>query len=77
MPNIQNCTIKYQCTANWNQLDKLSDNDSVRFCQSCQQNVYACHTESDIVSHVVKGHCIAIFNISEQLFVGEMSAPYG
>ena len=32
--------IATPCRANWQRMEKVDGNDSVRFCQSCQKNVY-------------------------------------
>jgi len=72
---IRNCPsgFKYQCPLKWENL-KLTDSVNVRFCLSCNNNVYFCTSDKETIAHALEGHCIARMqpHISElpQMFIG-------
>ena len=49
----------YKCPTHWNNLQKTNDN-SVRFCDACQENVVYCVDKKEADIHARQGHCIAI-----------------
>ena len=49
----------YQCPKYWQKL-QVTKNDSVRFCDACQENVYYCTDKQEAEQHARQGHCIAI-----------------
>ena len=73
MSDILNCGIAkqkselvrftYQCLKYWDTLEKAK-NDSVRFCDACQENVYYCSDKQEAEEHARKGHCIAIAKLA-------------
>ena len=76
MSQIENCIIKYKCSQRWESLP-ATDHSDQRHCGVCDQTVYGCLTDRDIVRHVKAGHCIAIFsNTGDAYFMGEMSPSY-
>jgi uncharacterized protein (TIGR02996 family) len=56
LPTVQ---FAYQCPKEWAALDG-TDDPTVRFCQSCKQNVYFCDTVGMARSHASEGHCVAV-----------------
>jgi hypothetical protein len=56
---LLNCTklFKFRCPRTWDSLDETEE-DNVRFCNSCQKNVHLCTTPEDIKRYT--GTCIAI-----------------
>ena len=68
MSDILNCDraipkesiyFSYRCPRKWDVLESTSQ-QSVRFCQACQENVYYCTTKEDAEQHAKQGHCIVI-----------------
>ena len=49
----------YQCPKYWQKLQVTEDN-SVRFCDTCQENVFYCTDKQEAEQHARQGHCIAI-----------------
>ena len=49
----------YQCPKRWQNL-QVTENDTVRFCNACQENVYYCTDKPQAEQHARQGHCIAI-----------------
>ena len=45
---IRNCTFAFKCEAKWEDLEEI-DYDDVRFCNTCQKEVYFCHTDDDLI----------------------------
>lgn len=41
---IQNCKFQYECPKDWFELDE-TDDEAIRFCQKCSQNVYFCKND--------------------------------
>lgn len=59
--SIRNCTFKKLCDAEWDQLTN-TDDPFIRFCGSCQKNVYFCEIHDDVQEAVQLGRCVAIVN---------------
>jgi hypothetical protein len=55
---IRNCTFAFKCGAKWDQLEKL-DYDNIRFCNSCQKEVYFCYDGYELVSSIHLNRCVA------------------
>ena len=51
--------FKYQCPKQWQELQE-TQNESVRFCDLCQENVFYCTDKKEADIHARQGHCIAI-----------------
>ena len=71
---IRNCVFAFKCTAKWEDMTVLSEDDSrdseVRFCDSCQKEVYFCYDDNELVMNVHLNLCVAIerdsvFSITE------------
>ncbi|MCE9555466.1 MAG: hypothetical protein K8T91_19130 [Planctomycetes bacterium] len=73
---IQNCgrLLKFRCPKSWGGL-QATDDFNVRFCTSCQKQVYLCESPEDIERH--KGDCIAL-NIkpSKRIELQELEEGY-
>lgn len=63
---VINCSwqFKVQCPLQWESLDPTED-DRVRFCGVCLQNVYWCESDSEVERHCAEGHCVAMVNRDE------------
>lgn len=56
---IEYCTFEYQCPKTWGKL--LETNVvSVRFCDSCERNVYLSSTADEARENAEQGRCVAI-----------------
>ena len=69
---IVNCKFTYKCPLEWQNLTE-SDNENVRFCSTCEKNVYFAHSQSEVYYFAERGDCIAFhpgegINFSEYLF---------
>ncbi|MEM7757009.1 MAG: pentapeptide repeat-containing protein [Cyanobacteria bacterium P01_A01_bin.40] len=49
----------YQCPKYWDNLQATED-ESIRFCDACQENVFYCSDKQEAEQHALQGHCIAI-----------------
>ena len=58
-PNIRNCTFRYACPRDWDQLQETK-RDGIRYCDSCHANVYLCETNAQLLRHMLSHHCVAI-----------------
>lgn len=58
---IENCreTFEFECPQRWDRLTWTED-ASVRFCESCKQNVYHCSSVAEARTHARQGHCVAL-----------------
>jgi len=58
---IRNCRFAYKCTKQWTDLTKTdSVIDNVRHCDDCQQSVYLCWTDAQLVKAIRLDRCVAI-----------------
>lgn len=66
-PRIKNCEVaesetiqfEYECPKAWSELTP-TQNQNIRHCSACQQEVFHCHTVAQLGGHVRLGHCVAI-----------------
>ena len=49
----------YQCPREWQALQQ-TENNSIHFCDACQENVFYCTNKEEAEEHALQGHCIAI-----------------
>jgi len=58
---IWNCpdSLEFQCPQQWGLLNTTNDND-VRYCNICSQNVYICLTPQEFIQNTKSGKCVAI-----------------
>ncbi len=59
MNDIRNCEFRFKCPKQWDAL-KSTDNQDQRFCSVCNQIVYFCHTDKELVAAIKADRCIAI-----------------
>jgi hypothetical protein len=60
MPNdVLNCHWEFrtQCPKRWEELSP-TDSKAERFCETCQQRVYNCKTEKQLVDAIRAGRCV-------------------
>ena len=59
--DIKNCEIKFQfeCPKKWSGL-KTTDDENIRFCDHCSENVYLCNSLEDVHQHAKEKHCISV-----------------
>jgi hypothetical protein len=50
--------LKYQCPNDWDSLEPQSE-PGPRHCQMCNELVYLCESDAEMLSHAEQGHCIA------------------
>ena len=60
---IRNCTVIFQCPKFWQRLTP-TDNDKIRFCDYCFEQVHLVETDQELTEHSALGHCVAILNLS-------------
>jgi len=60
-PRVENCDeqFAFKCPKQWVKL-KGTDDPTVRYCDSCQKDVYYCHTLRDAFEHAQNGDCVAV-----------------
>ncbi len=61
MNEIRNCPIKFGkvCPKSWDAL-RETDDQAVRHCDACREDVFFCSSDADAIAHAQKGHCIAM-----------------
>jgi len=58
---LWNCpsAFQYQCPREWEKLQR-TDDEGIRYCSACAQNVYLARTPSEFARHGEQGHCVAV-----------------
>jgi uncharacterized protein (TIGR02996 family) len=58
---IELCELPFafQCPRQWDRL-RLTADVAVRFCESCRQDVFFCHTIEEAQRQAWSGHCVAV-----------------
>jgi hypothetical protein len=57
---IRNCMVRFRkvCPKTWEQLAFTSAR-AMRFCATCNREVFLCETDAEALEHAQAGHCIA------------------
>lgn len=57
---IRNCRVRFRkvCPETWERLSSTSDRE-MRFCATCNREVFLCETDAEALEHAQAGHCIA------------------
>lgn len=69
---IRNCVFSFKCDAKWEEMeseftDYYMESENVRFCQTCQKEVYLSLTDEDLLRNVRLNRCVAITRIDGDL----------
>ncbi|MBD2579641.1 hypothetical protein [Oscillatoria sp. FACHB-1406] len=80
LSKIWNCpdNLKFQCPQKWESLSS-TDDENIRYCTVCSENVYNCSTPKDFVQYAKAGNCVALPNElarrpeDPHLFLGKLS----
>jgi uncharacterized protein (TIGR02996 family) len=58
---IEQCELKFefQCPKQWDRL-RPTEHDGVRFCETCQKDVFYCDSVRMARAHASQGHCVAV-----------------
>ncbi|RLA48030.1 MAG: hypothetical protein DRR42_17145 [Gammaproteobacteria bacterium] len=56
---IEDCTFEYQCPKTWRALLKTNV-ASIRFCDSCERNVYLSSSTDEAWENAEQGRCVAV-----------------
>jgi hypothetical protein len=79
---IRNCVFAFKCNAKWEEMKVVSEDHirdvEVRFCDSCQKEVYFCSDDDELARNVRLNRCIAIErgDIYSSITLG-LPAPHG
>ncbi len=77
---IRNCPppFRFTCEKSWEGLEP-TDQEGVRHCDSCNENVHLCETDAAMLDHARQGHCVAKYmpvpGIPWGMFVGRPKHP--
>lgn len=55
---IINCEFEFKCPLQWESLQK-SEDDKIRFCNSCEKNVYFAYSQNELDKLASEGKCVA------------------
>jgi uncharacterized protein (TIGR02996 family) len=59
-PLVENClAVELECPRDWGSLATTEKRD-VRYCGSCEKQVFYCSTVDDARRHAQRGHCVAV-----------------
>ena len=61
--SIRNCIFGFQCKENWSEMAYISNADSgseIRFCSSCEKEVYECTSDQELTDNVRINRCVVI-----------------
>jgi hypothetical protein len=62
---IRNCVFAFKCDAVWeemeiNEIDDYINSEYVRFCNTCQKEVFLSTNDDDLLKNVRLNRCVAI-----------------
>lgn len=67
---VERCRLAYACGQHWNDLERLPENDRVRFCVRCRTAVHLAHTSAEFAALAAQGRCVAIAGRTGAMQVG-------
>ena len=70
---IRNCIFGFKCNKTWEDLGETSS-DNVKFCQSCQKEVFFCESDDELVESIRLNRCVAVFKHG---ILGDVTATVG
>jgi hypothetical protein len=70
-PTIRNCRFAFKCDKDWDDLDDIGESD-IRFCQTCQNEVYFCNDDDELVENVKRNRCVAFVNDQGLRLMGDI-----
>jgi hypothetical protein len=57
---IRNCIFSFKCEMKWGKLNE-TDDENIKFCDSCQKEVYFCNSDEELVEAIKRNKCVSIF----------------
>lgn len=78
MAEIRNCEFRFKCPMQWEAL-KPTDHEDQRYCGECNQLVYFCHIEEELMAAIKADRCVAIEQDAPEegpFVVGMMKSKY-
>lgn len=54
---IRNCSWGYSCDQKWEKLS-LTHNTGIRFCGTCEKEVYRCETQEELAENITLNRCV-------------------
>jgi hypothetical protein len=58
--DIENCGFEFRCPKLWSELQRPTENENLRFCGVCKENVYLCSSVKEMDEHAAQKHCVAV-----------------
>jgi len=59
MGEIRNCQFRFKCPKAWGAL-KLTEIEDQRYCTECEQIVYFCKTNKQLMTAIQEDRCVAV-----------------
>ena len=65
---IRNCVLGFKCNASWGEMrvvrhgDEASDIGGVRFCNTCQKEVFECIDDGALIENIRLNRCVSFIN---------------
>jgi hypothetical protein len=76
---IRNCVFSFSCKAKWEHLEEVGEDSlgsEIRFCSSCQREVYYCDDDQALVRNIRLNRCVAIQRHPfDEVLVGDVYIP--
>ncbi|MDH5300131.1 MAG: hypothetical protein OEW58_02070 [Gammaproteobacteria bacterium] len=69
---VRFCEFSFKCPKLWQNLDE-TDDPAVRYCNSCQQQVYLCVGREELRDALNKGYCVALPD-EDNYVLGELAS---
>lgn len=67
--SIRNCRFAFKCDMKWDDLSETEDED-IRFCNSCEKEVYFCINDDELARAVRLNRCVAFVRMQDIPLMG-------
>lgn len=73
---VERCRLAFVCGRRWEELERLPNNEQVRFCQRCQSSVHLATSAETFGVLASQGRCVAAAITPMERMVGRTVSPY-
>lgn len=66
------CDFEFICSKTWNDLQEISGQTSVRYCNECSKPVFLCTSYQELKIHAQKSNCVALQPPNQRALLGSL-----
>ena len=75
---VRNCVFGIKCNKNWKDMEHVrvdENNRDVRFCSSCEKEVFETRTKDELYVNIELNRCVSIIYTDNTIELGHVKLP--